>query len=63
MKIKFSSIITKLTKIWLLWMKYHTKSIDETISYKTRRIYAKKCEVLINNEYKTINKLNSFFGE
>lgn len=61
MKPTFSDLISELTETWLLWMKHHNKSVDESLSYKERRQNAEECERLINIEHQIVKELDDFF--
>jgi hypothetical protein len=58
---KFSDLISNLTEMWLLWMKFNTISHDKTLSIIDRKNAVTECEKLIDLEYQIVAKLDSFF--
>ena len=60
---KFSECINELTVVWLGWMEHDVRAKDENLSYSERRESAKRCEELIDTEYRIIERINAFFDK
>jgi hypothetical protein len=57
----FSDLISQLTEMWLLWMKFNTISHDKTLTVNERKNAVDECERLIDLEYNITSKLDKFF--
>lgn len=58
---KFSDLLTELTEVWILWMKFNTLCKNEDAPIKKRKEAAETCEELIDKRYVLIDQLDTFF--
>jgi len=61
MEDRISDLIEQLVGTWWEWVKANNKAMDSNLEIQTRKENVDLCEILIDTEYKLVNKINRYF--